>query len=222
MSGMRLPQAVCTAFLVLGSSVLAASCSSAYYGMMEKIGYEKRDILIDRVEEGRDAQKDAKEEFRSALEAFKSVTGFKGGDLEELYDELNGRYEDCAEGVEEVKDRIEAIEEVSADLFSEWKKEIGEMTSADLRAKSETMLKDTQRQYGDLIAAMKKAESKMEPVLADFHDRVLFLKHNLNAKAIASLKGDLSSIETNVGDLIKEMEASIAEADSFIKGMEQG
>ena len=36
---------------------------------------------------------------------------------------------------------------------------------------------------------MRLAESRIEPVLKSFRDQVLFLKHNLNAKAIASLRG---------------------------------
>ncbi len=206
----------------LSLALLAGSCTSSYYGVMEKFGHAKRDILVDRVEDGRDAQQDAKQEFQSALDSFKSVTGLATGDLENLYTRLNGNYADCSDSVDSVKERIESIEVVAGDLFSEWKQEIREIQSPDQRAKSEAMRKETLRQYDDVIAAMKRAESKMQPVLVDFKDRVLFLKHNLNANAIASLKGDLSSIEGNVGDLIKEMEDSIAEAERFIGSMAQG
>lgn len=60
----------------------------------------------------------------------------------------------------------------------------------------------------------------MQPVLTAFNDHVLFLKHNLNAQAIASLKGELGSIESNVSKLIKEMEASISQSQRFIKEMQ--
>lgn len=196
-----------------------ASCRSAYYGVMEQFGVHKRDILVDRVEEGRDAQKEAKEQFQSALQAFQTVTGFKGGELEKAYDRLNDEYESSKDKVEAVHSKIDSIEKVSQDLFAEWKKEIGEIHDAKLRSQSERTLADTQSRYATLIAAMKRAESKMEPVLVSFHDRVLFLKHNLNAQAIASLQGELSVIETDVGGLVREMEASIQEADKFIEGM---
>ena len=52
-----------------------------------------------------------------------------------------------------------------------------------------------------------------------FHDQVLYLKHNLNAKAIASLQTELVSVEAEVNSLIKDMEASIKEANSFISAM---
>ena len=57
----------------------------------------------------------------------------------------------------------------------------------------------------------------MAPPLAAFRDQVTFLKHNLNAQAIASLETQVVSIETDVKKLVADMEASIAEADSFIK-----
>lgn len=64
---------------------------------------------------------------------------------------------------------------------------------------------------------MRLAESRIEPVLKSFRDQVLFLKHNLNAKAIASLRGELVQVEADTDKLISELEASIAEADRFIK-----
>ena len=67
---------------------------------------------------------------------------------------------------------------------------------------------------------MKRAENKIEPVLAVFKDQVLYLKHNLNAQAIASLKGELNSVKADVSSLITAMENSIDEANSFIKTME--
>jgi ElaB/YqjD/DUF883 family membrane-anchored ribosome-binding protein len=209
------------ALLWSATLVAAASCQSAYYATMEKFGVHKREILVDRVEEARDSQAEAKEEFKDALTAFKSVQNFDGGKLEQVYEKLDGHYEDCSDRVDEVRSRIKKVESVSEALFKEWSGEIKQIQSPDLRGSSEQSLRETQLRYGELIAAMKKAESKMEPVLAAFKDRVLFLKHNLNAQAIASLQGSLTTIEGDVSKLIAEMEASIAEADSFVKDMEK-
>ena len=66
---------------------------------------------------------------------------------------------------------------------------------------------------------MIKSESKMAPVLQHLKDYVLFLKHNLNAKALGALEGEVSQIETEVEALIKDMKKSITEADVFIKSL---
>ncbi len=201
-------------------SVLLIGCSTAYYKTMESIGIHKRDILVDRIEEARDTQEESKEQFQSALERFTTVLNFDGGELEDKYNQLNKEYERSADRAEEVSERIESVENVATALFKEWKIELKEYQSSKLRQSSEQKLRQTQRQYKKLISAMRKAESKMTPVLTALHDQVLFLKHNLNAKAIASLNSELGSIKNDVSKLIKEMEASIREADTFINKME--
>jgi len=202
--------------LIFSLLILAAGCETAYYGTMEKLGYHKRDLMVNRVESARDAQEDAKQQFESALEKFSSVLQFDGGDLEDKYDQLNAAYNRSAARAQTVRDRIESVEDVAADLFEEWETELGEYSSASLRRSSARKLQQTRRQYAQLIGAMKRAESKMDPVLTAFHDQVLFLKHNLNARAIASLQTELISVESEVNSLIQDMNASIKEANAFI------
>ena len=40
----------------LFAALVLTGCSTVYYNTMEKLGFEKRDILVDRVENARDAQ----------------------------------------------------------------------------------------------------------------------------------------------------------------------
>ncbi len=199
--------------------IILTGCSSAYYGTMEKLGYPKRDIMVSRVESARDAQEQAKEQFESALEKFNSVLKVDGGELEEKYEQLKTAYDQSSARAEAVRDRIESVEDVSAALFDEWEAELDQYTSDSLRRSSARKLKQTKQQYAQLIGAMKRAEKKMEPVLRAFNDQVLFLKHNLNARAIASLQTELASVNAEVNSLIRDMEASIKEADAFIDAM---
>ncbi len=206
--------------LVLVCLTLTAGCSRVYYNAMEKVGIHKRDILVDRVEEARDSQQEAKEEFASALEKFRSVVDFNGGDLEAKYEELKAQLEELEARAQEVHDRIEAVEDVANALFEEWEEELDQYHSQSLRRASERKLRETKRRYKQLIRAMKRAEAKIDPVLIPLRDEVLFLKHNLNARAIASLKGELTRIQTDVSQLVRDMERAINEADSFIKTLQ--
>jgi len=215
----RIPRFQLNPMLIVTISILLVGCSSAYYGTMEKLGYHKRDLMVNRVESARDAQQEAKEQFESALEKFSHVLKVDGGELEEKYEQLKTAYDKSNARAETVRDRIGAVEDVSEALFEEWQAELDQYTSDSLRRSSARKLKQTRRQYTQLIGAMKRAEKKMEPVLSAFHDQVLFLKHNLNARAIASLQTELVSVEAEVNSLIRDMEASIKEADAFINAM---
>ncbi len=204
---------------ILLAALTLTGCQKAYYGTMEAFGVHKREILVDRVEEARDDQEEAKEEFQTALDKFTSVVTVPSSELRAKYDELNAQLKRCDGKAEDVRDRIAAIESVAEALFTEWEAELEQYSSADLRRRSEATLEQTRERYDDLMAAMKRAESKMEPVLVAFNDQVLFLKHNLNAQAIASLQGEVAGIEQDVAALIAEMTAAIAEANEFISQM---
>lgn len=197
-----------------------AGCSSTYYATMESLGIEKRDILVDRVEDARDAQGEASEQFASALEQFRGVVDFDGGELEAVYDRLDAEYERCRSEADRVSERIEAVESVAEDLFDEWEDELQAYSSAELRRNSERLLRDTRNRYGGMMAAMRRAERSMEPVLESFEDQVLALKHNLNARAIGALRNELGDIERDTARLIAEMQKAIDEADAFIRSMD--
>jgi hypothetical protein len=192
----------------------------AFYAGMEKIGREKRDILAKRVSAGREDQQEAKEQFQTTLEAFQALTNFDGGELEKVYNKLNREYERSESRAKQVSERIDGIENVASDLFNEWEKEIGEIGDSGLRTKSRGLLGETKDGYQRLIGKMRQAAQKMEPVLAAFRDQVLFLKHNLNARAIQSLSEIVLEIDGEVALLVADIEASIAEADAFVESLE--
>lgn len=206
-----------TGLLVLIAVVFGlGGCQTVYYETMEKVGIHKREIMVDRVKEARDSQDEAKKQFQTAMEQFKSVVNFKGGNLEREYDRLNATLQESEARAAAVRDRIDAVEDVSAALFREWRDEIKQYSSDTLRRSSQRKYDATQQKYKMLLGAMKKAEARLEPVLVPLRDQVLFLKHNLNAQAIAGLQDELGSVQTNVDSLVRDMNAAIAEADRFI------
>lgn len=178
---------------------------------------EPRDILITRVEAASDAQQETAKEFRSALEEFKSVAGFEGGDLEQRYNTLNAAYADSKAAAESVNSRVDRVVDASNRLLEEWRDELEQYHDASIKRRAQTQFDATRTQADKLIAAMRKAEGKTVPVLGAFRDQVLYLKHNLNTQAISSLKQSSAEIEQDVSALIQDMEISIAEAEAFIK-----
>jgi ElaB/YqjD/DUF883 family membrane-anchored ribosome-binding protein len=211
---MRFP--IIAAFALL---TLLTGCKTAYYGMWSKLGYEKRDILVSEVEDAKKDQEKAKEQFKTTLQRFQEITGFQGGDLEAKYKKLNSEYETCKSRADAVTKQVADVDVTAQDMFKEWSKELAQYSDPNLRSKSEQQLNQSKQRYQELIAAMRKAESSMQPVLKAFGDQVLFLKHNLNAQAIASLQTTSAQIDQNVQALIKDMEASISEANEFISNM---
>ncbi len=204
----------------LAALTMMLGCQRTYYGFWEKLGKEKRHILKDRVEDVRDEQEKAQEEFKEVLARVKEIYGFEGGKLEDFYDRLKDDYEDCELRAAAVRERIDEAESVAEALFREWEAEINEINNMEYREKSRRSLNDTRARYARLQATMEQAEGRMEPVLQNLKDYTLFLKHNLNARAIGALGQEVESIEIEVQSLIRDIRRSINEADDFLKDFE--
>ena len=199
--------------------VVLVGCKTAYYSTMEQFGVEKREILVDRIGDAQKAQEEGQEQFQDALEQFRSVVNFDGGELERIYNRLNSEFEDTEEAAARIRQRVEAVDTVAEDLFNEWEDELDDYTNQNLRRDSEQQLRTTRNRYTQLITAMRRAEQSMDPVLDSLRDNVLYLRHNLNAIAVASLRGELDAINNDVDRLLDAMNEAIAESNSFINEM---
>ncbi|MBT5723802.1 MAG: DUF2959 domain-containing protein [Gammaproteobacteria bacterium] len=208
-----------TRLLLTILAISLASCESTYYDAMEQFGIHKREILIDRIEDAQTAQEEGQEQFKDALEQFQAVVNFDGGDLEVIYNRLSSEYEDSVDAADTIRERIGSVESVAEALFSEWETELSEYSSATLKRDSQRQLEQTRRRFNQLMSSMRNAERTIDPVLASLKDNVLYLKHNLNARAIASLKGELSTVNEDVNALIEAMQAAINESSAFIDQM---
>ena len=208
---------ICIALGILFFSLIG--CQSTYYTVWEKLGKEKRHLLRDKVSEVQSEQEKASEEFKDVLTQIKELYGFKGGELEEFYNKLRDDHEDCVKRAEGIKKRIGQVEKIAQDLFAEWESEVGQIANKNLKAKSKKSLEETKIRYARLKKSMDKASSSMGPVLAHLNDYVLYLKHNLNAQAIGTLRKEVTRIEISVKELIRDMENSISEADQFLKNL---
>jgi DNA-binding ferritin-like protein len=190
---------------------------SLYYQSRESVlGHHKRDIVVIQVDQACNSLKSTRDQFEDALQQFKNIVNVGETSLAHRYKLLQRQFEFCKGRSDDVSYRIVAIEEVSISLFKEWEEELSQYNNRALRSRSRQQLKASKQQYNRLIKTMRKAESRIQPVLAAFKDQVLFLKHNLNAQAIAALQHEFVEIGIDISQLIEVMEITINEASQFV------
>jgi hypothetical protein len=204
----------------IATLIVGVALSNGLVGCeIDRYWKEPRDLLVDRVEDARDSQQEAAEEFRDALTEFKAVVGVPETELERQYKRLNKAFERSEAAAGDISKRIDRVVGASNRLLEEWREELDQYHDANLKRLAEEQFDQTRDHATRMIGAMRETESRMAPVLASFRDQVLYLKHNLNLSAIASLQGEAAVIETNVDALIADMNRSIAEADAFLSVM---
>lgn len=196
---------------------MTAACSTAYYNALEKVGIEKRELLTDRLDDARDAQNDAQEAYLDALTQFRSVVSFDGGELETVYNKLNSEYEQAQSRADDYSARIASVESVAKALFREWEDELNEYQTASLKAQSAKQLAETKQRFNTVDRAMRRAERSFQPALSALHDKVLYLKHNLNAAAVGAIRTELVQMEEEADRLHQDVEAANTEAERFLR-----
>ncbi len=191
----------------------------AYYKTRETFGEHKRDIVVYEVSQACVNLEETRDQFENALERFKTIVYVDNSSLENKYNLLKRQYDFCQSKANKVSDRVRAIENVTEALFVEWETELEQYTNRAFKANSKLQLKISRQRYARLLKTLNRAEEKMQPVLAAFKDQVLFLKHNLNAQAIAAIQHEFVEIGMDISQLIRVMEIIIIEANEFIASL---
>lgn len=204
---------------LLLSLTACGTVQKVQYSALEKVGIHKRDILVDRIESTTETQQETKKQFQSAYEELASLVKVDDGGIEKKYKKMAKAVEQSEDKAKELDERIASVDEVAKALFAEWSAELKEYQSASLRQASAKNLRTTEQRYAALYQKMQASQKRVAPVLRVLQDNTLYLKHNLNARAVNGISNEVLLIEGKVAELIKQMEASINESNQFVKSM---
>src|ERR1700753_4336688 len=186
---------------------------------MSTLGKEKSDILVSRIKDAKKDQDQTKQKLQTTMESFQALTGFTGGSLEKSYKGPTSDYESAAWQAGKLHDKIQSIDQVSNDLFKEWQGESNALDNGKPNRQDRGTFGNSTGRPAAYMRAMHQTEDQIAPVLKVFHDQVLFLKHNLNSRAIGSLKNTSAGLKNDVAGLVQSIDASSQEADKLISSL---
>lgn len=205
--------------ILLLSLTACGTTQNIKYSVLEKAGIHKRDILVDRIQKTSEVQEEAKQDFKSAYEHLSELVDVNDAGLESQYKKLQKAVDVSESRSDELKSRIGSVDSVATDLFSEWRQELEQYTNVNLRRTSENNLKMTEQRYAVIYRQMQNSYARVQPVLQVLQDNTLYLRHNLNARAVSGISSEVLSVEDKVEQLIAQMEKSINESKQFINSM---
>lgn len=188
---------------------------------METLGYAKRDLLVERIQNTRDAQIDAKREFRTTADYLARVASTSNDQLEGEYYELKRQIRRSEQRARRMSDGIDSVDAVAQALFDDWKAETGQYKSSRLKEAAAAKKVAMERQYSQLARSMQRAESATTPVLLSFRDQLLFLENNLNSRAVISIKEELPDLQRDLDSMVAEVDRSINQATDFMSALKE-
>ncbi len=201
--------------LLILTLISLSACQSTYYKAWEFLGKEKRDLLTSKIEDTKDSQKDSQKEVKDILEQVRNKYGLEAKEIESFYDNLKSDYESFKAQANELKGNAKDVRTIAKDLFQEWEQEAYTFKNSSYKRSSLKKLQETKREFNSLSRQMAQSEAQLDQVLNVLRDQVLFLKHNLNAKTLASFEGEFDRIEKEIETLIRRIDQSLSATENF-------
>lgn len=188
---------------------LAGACQAVYYSTMATFGVEKRDILIDRLEENAEALARTSQRLAEMASAYREATHSEGGDLVALHKAFSKAYGRAESAAGDLRGSIDDTHSVAMVTFEEWKTRTNEIQDADLRKRSTENYAVAQGGYQKLVRNIRAAEQALDPLLTRFRDHDVFMKLNLHHTTMASLR-------ESEGELLGQVDVRRAELDKLV------
>ncbi len=209
----------CTACVLMLILVAAAGCQKAYYGAMEYVGVEKREILVDRSESLRDSLYRVRTVYGMALERLDAIAAPNALSPELRYEQAQLLYDECADRAAELRSDIAGTEDVANALFEDWIALNRAQTSESTRAAGQQRLDETREGFAAMMRPVRSAEGRIVPVLAALEGHVRHMKLNMDDASAATVRSELVRVRPDMTALLDQSQTAIDAANTFIHTM---
>lgn len=194
-------------------SALALAFAAGAYAQQ---GHKDTDRLIKKTEEMRKDLETATAQVRKTMDYYNTIMKGGAGDTRKLYKELTKGIEDTDKRAANVTKRVEEMEAEAHSFFGEWTQSLQEITSTDLKKRSQDRLNKTRVHFGEILSAGRQAGAVFSPFMGALKDQVVYMGYDLNASAVASLAEDAKKINTEADKLFASIEKVQKVADEYV------
>jgi hypothetical protein len=198
-------------------TLLAIALTAGAAGAQE--GHKRTDRLIKRAEDTIKEIEATKQQLQKSLILYNSIIDVKAEDPKKTYRDLVKAIEGCEKKVADVGKRVESMELEAHNFFAEWTQSLEQISSADLRKRSQERLNETRVRYGDILRSGRSAGAEFDTFIGEMHDQVVYLGFDLNESAVASLKEDAAKLNEHANVLFKKIDEVVAATTGYINSI---
>ena len=197
-------------------ALLLIGCQSQpYYKTMEVLGVQKRDLLVDRIDDVRATGVEAQSLLAKLVTTYRETADAPRDNIEGAYDRFEDGFEDARNKIRKMEGDIKTMKRVADDTFAEWESELKLYQDPQLKAESEAELAQRRQEYAALERVFDETGQRLDPVLFSLRDRVLYLNRNQSPETLARMKADAPQVEAELRGAIAELQRSIDAAAAF-------
>ena len=136
----------------------------------------------------------ARLQVEETLGSYNAIINGEVPDNRKAYKQLSKNINPRAAARAKVRDRLAKMQENADALFADWEASLDEISSLDLRQRSQARMEETRARYDEIRVAAQEAGAEFDPFILSLRDQIVFLGNALNPAAIAELRPDAAKL----------------------------
>jgi hypothetical protein len=164
-------------------------------------GVKQEEQLIKKANALLKSIQDTKEQVQKTMDAYNVVVAPETKDRKSAYSKLNKELDDTKDKRAEIPKRIDEANVEATTLFKDWAASTASISDPALKATSQKRLTDAKARQAEIQADGRNADALYNKFMKSLQDRVTFLGHDLNDTAVASLKPQNATLNTQATEL---------------------
>ncbi|MCK6460067.1 MAG: DUF2959 domain-containing protein [Planctomycetes bacterium] len=214
----HIPRAVAAALVLAG----LPACSMVNDLIKGKTGPADVDDLVAAVENVHKELDASKGAMLAAVQELQTVTAPDfSGDAVKAYEKLVDTVENSEDQADELRNRIEKMQAEAVPVFDQWTKDLEAYSNPEMRQRSQARLSAARERYDAVVAAVEPVLVEYEAINQSFRDHVLFLKHDMNPAALATIQDDVRRIAKDAASLDGRFNSGRAAAMAYVESSAQ-
>lgn len=207
-------------FPLLVVLLAASGCSTAYYAAAEQVGFAHHDTLANRIQQAKDAIKEAAAHVRATARALQGLAEAPENQRTSRLREVQTARADAGDQAADVAPRLAAVTRAGDALFEEWTSDVAAESDADARARDQALLALSQQHYTRVVEALEHASQAITAVLAGLDAQIAPLAEHLDSGAIAGLQAALPTIDGAINALASDVDVAAALSTKYVTELE--
>jgi hypothetical protein len=195
---------------------LLGGCSTMYYAAMSQLGWERRDILVHRIEVARDSLRATGRALDAAWRTFHAAAA-ADADAAVVPAHLQTAYAHTDASARDAQQHVAAVESAGRALFEAWREDVAGTEDAALRTRDAELYERARARYDSTLAAMRQALAGIPPVLDLLRDQAAFLQRDQGPAARGALRAALAAAVADAGRLQQDIGRAIIEANASVQ-----
>jgi hypothetical protein len=160
-----------------------------------------------------------KAQLQKAMDAYNIVMAAETTDRKSAYSKLQKAMKAAEKNRTEISRHADEMNAEADALFQNWSASIAGISDPALRAMSEKRLVDTRVRYADIQAQSLKAGGLYTAFMTTLNDHVIFLGHDLNGSAVASLAQESAKLNALAAALYAAIDQATGAANTNIAAL---